>query len=196
MEDMTLCTSDSGEVFRRVWRRVMGDRPQESSLIELSEGDVTCAQLRALAQGRAAAVPAPEGEASPEITARLRGQVLASLEGWQAYRRLAQRAGGAAAQVLNHLAGEQHRQARRLSAAYFLLTGLRYWPGGQLAPPATPSYWGALRARHQAERQQELSFAPVQGMDAALTQLYQELAQGCQARQRQLRALLEQGAGR
>lgn len=233
MEDMTLCTSDSQEVFQRVWKRVMGDRPMEDSLIETSEGDMTCAQLKGLPrdkEGTAVSVsaamapcdmpaeaPAPAqpstgtsapcdclssdlpavGEEPPqqsECTTRLRQQVMDSLEGWQFYRHLARRTRGTAARTLNAMAGDLHRQARKLSAAYFLLTGLRYWPSEQLATPVISSYWGALRARHQAEQQQELSFLLTadEPADAALLELYNELTTGCQARCRQLRALLEQ----
>lgn len=229
MEDMTLCTSDSQEVFQRVWKRVMAGHAPEESLIETSEGDMTCAQLARLAEEKGAPsvpamAPAPPAEApsAPEVpaapsapcdrlstdlaavgeepcqpaeqTTRLRQQVMESLEGWQFCRHLARRTRGTAARVLNSMAGDLHRQARKLSAAYFLLTGLRYWPSEQLATPVISSYWGALRARHQAEQQQELSFLLTadEPVDAALLELYQELTLDCQARCRQLRALLEQ----
>ena len=95
---------------------------------------------------------------STDRTARLRRQVMEALEGWQFYRYLARRARAGDARVLNSLAGELHRQARKLSAAYFLLTGLRYWPSELLTAPAIPSYWGALRARHHAEQRQETAY--------------------------------------
>ena len=127
-------------------------------------------------------------------TARLRRQVMEALEGWQFYRHLARRARGADARVLNTLAGELHRSARRLSAAYFLITGLRYWPSELLSAPAIPSYWGALRRRHQLEQQQESAFrlAADDWEDPDMLELYGELGEGCQRRCRQLRALLEQ----
>lgn len=134
--------------------------------------------------------PSPAGDR----TARLRHQVMEALEGWQFYRHLARRARGSDARVLNNLAGELHRQARKLSAAYFLLTGLRYWPSELLTTPAIPSYWGALRQRHQAEQRQETAFriAADDWDDPALLELYAELIDACQRRCRQLRALLEQ----
>lgn len=130
---------------------------------------------------------------TPERTARLRRQVMEALEGWQFYRHLARRARGGDARLLNALAAGAHRAARKLSAAYFLLTGLRYWPCELLAAPVIPSYWGALRARHQIEQRQEndCRMAGDDWDDPELVRLYQELAEDCQERCRQLRGLLE-----
>lgn len=136
-----------------------------------------------------------EPQPADDRTARLRRHVMDALEGWQFYRHLARRARGADARMLNNLAGELHKHARKLSAAYFLLTGLRYWPTELLGAPAIPSYWGALRQRHQAEQRQESAFrlAADDWEDQELLAMYGELADACQGRCRQLRALLEQG---
>lgn len=135
-----------------------------------------------------------EPRPADDRTARLRRHVMDALEGWQFYRHLARRTRGADARALNAMAGEQHKEARRLSAAYFLLTGLRYWPSELLGMPAIPSYWGALRTRHQAEQRQENAYrlAADDWTDQDLLALYSELAEGCQQRSRQLRSLLEQ----
>ena len=137
-----------------------------------------------------------EPQETSDRTSRLRHQVMEALEGWQFYRHLARRAKGADARVLNGMAGDVHRQARKLSAAYFLLTGLRYWPSELLSTPSIPSYWGSLRTRHQAEQRQEMAFriaADDWGEDADMQELYAALIEACQQRARQLRALLEQG---
>lgn len=133
-------------------------------------------------------------QVADDRTACLRSQVMEALEGWQFYRYLARRGRGGDARTLNTLAGELHRSARRLSAAYFLLTGLRYWPSELLSAPAIPSYWGALRQRYQTEQRQENAFrmAADDWDDADLRELYNDLGEGCQRRCRQLRALLEQ----
>ena len=135
-----------------------------------------------------------EPQESNDRTARLRRQVMEALEGWQFYRYLARRARAGDARVLNGMAGELHRQARKLSAAYFLLTGLRYWPSELLSVPAIPSYWGALRARHQAEQRQETAFrmSADDWDDPNMQELYAELIEDGQRRSRQLRGLLEQ----
>ena len=137
-----------------------------------------------------------EPQKSDDRTARLRRQVMEALEGWQFYRYLARKARPGDARVLNSMAGELHRIARKLSAAYFLLTGLRYWPSELLSAPAIPSYWGALRTRHQAEQRQEMAYrmSADDWDDPDMRELYGGLIESCQRRSRQLRALLEQDA--
>ena len=137
-----------------------------------------------------------EPQESSDRTARLRRQVMEALEGWQFYRYLARKARAGDARVLNGMAGELHRQARKLSAAYFLLTGLRYWPSELLSTPAIPSYWGALRSRHQAEQRQETAYrmSADDWEDPDMRELYAELIEAGQRRSRQLRGLLEQDA--
>lgn len=136
-----------------------------------------------------------EPQECSDRTARLRQQVMEALEGWQFYRHLARRTRGMNTRTLNAMAGDIHQGARKLAAAYFLLTGVRYWPSELLGMPAIPSYWGALRARHQAEQRQETAFrlAGDDWDDPSMTELYQNMAGGCQNRSRQLRDLLEQG---
>lgn len=214
MEDMTLCSPEHQEVFQRVWSRVMEGRSQEFSPVVSNlpvaadhlEGDLSCCQLAALVRAKAEPEPShdrPSGDLPSageeplhggECTARLRQQVLEALEGWQHYRHLARRTRGGAARTLSALAADQHRQARRLSAAYFLLSGLRYWPTESLPAPMIPSFWGALRQRHQAEQQSELSYrlAADDTDDSTLLELYDQLAEGCRNHCRQLRNLLEQ----
>jgi len=204
MEDMILCSSEHQEVFQRVWNRVMAGHPETNCPVEVT-GDLSCQCLEQLARTDAtnsvshargndlptAGVDLPQCEDS---TARLRQHLLEALEGWQMYRHLARRTRNTAARTLNSLATDQHKQARRLAAAYFLLTGLRYWPSETLTTPAIPSFWGTLRQRHQAEQQAELSYrmAADETTDPTLLELYQQLAEGCRNRCRQLRSLLEQ----
>ena len=137
-----------------------------------------------------------EPQESTDRTARLRRQVMEALEGWQFYRYLARMAKAGDARVLNGMAGELHRIARKLSAAYFLLTGLRYWPSELLTAPAIPSYWGALRTRHQAEQRQEIGYqmSADDWDDPDMRELYAELIESGRHRSRQLRSLLEQNA--
>ena len=207
MEEMTLCSPEHQEVFRRVWARVIGERegcPAAAASPEHLEGDLSCRQLTELA--RAAQTDAL-GDSRPDTgssqakganscTAGLRRQILTALEGWQFYRYLARRARGGSSRILSALAADQHQQARRLAAAYFLLTGVRYWPTGTLAAPAIPSMWGALRRRYQAEEESGQAFLSAAGSseDPALQELYRQLAQGCQEHCRRLRSLLEQSA--
>lgn len=135
-----------------------------------------------------------EPQAADDRTARLRRHVMDALEGWQFYRHLARRTRGTDQRALNGMAADQHKEARKLAAAYFLLTGLRYWPTELLGTPAIPSYWGALRTRHQTEQRQENAYrlAADDWEDPDLLALYTALIEGCQRRCQQLRTLLEQ----
>ncbi|HIT01916.1 MAG TPA: hypothetical protein IAC21_03730 [Candidatus Enterenecus merdae] len=212
MDELTLPAPEHQEVFQRVWARVMGEQatpPEGPAVPAMGMAPAAASVMGAAAPARAAdsLPPLPAaGEASPPEpsvaqsqpepdprTARLRAQILEALEGWQFYRHLARRA-RAGARVLRTLAADQHRQARRLAAAYFLLTGVRYWPTDTLAVPARTPLWGALRRRHQAEQgaQQAYLAAAQDAGDPELAQLYQQLAQDCEEHCYQLRGLLEQ----
>ena len=168
------------------------------------DGDMSCDYLAALAKAmperRVQDQPVNDlpqaGLESPggEHTARLRQQTLEALEAWQFYRHLARRTRGNTARTLTNMAADQHQLARKLAAAYFIHSGVRYWPSEQLTTPTITSYWGALRQRHQTEQQTELSYrmAMDDAGDDTLAELYGELTESCRTHCRQLRSLLEQ----
>ena len=184
-------TTDEKPVSEPVEQDQSVPEPSQSAAAEVSEG-----LPEADGSSRGGDMPHlwEEPQETTDRTARLRSQVMEALEGWQFYRHLARRARAGDARVLNSMAGEMHRNARKLSAAYFLLTGLRYWPSELLSTPAIPSYWGALRARHQAEQRQETAYriAADDWDDSDMRELYAELIEAAQRRSRQLRGLLEQ----
>ena len=126
-------------------------------------------------------------------TAALRTQILSALEGWQLCRHLARRAKGATQRSLTHLATACHQDARSLAAAYFLLTGVRYWPVDALTSSGTPSLWSGLRRQHQREEDGERVYRRelAHTQNPTLLELYPQMIQGCQTRCRQLRILLE-----
>lgn len=133
------------------------------------------------------------GSGSAAHADQLQEDILAELEGWQLYRHLARRVTGSVARSLSALASEKHRAARKLAAAYFLISGVRYWPTDRLAAPQASSWLGTLRRRFAAEQQMENRFR-VQSLDTedpCLAELYRELADGCAAQAGALRALLE-----
>lgn len=216
-DDMTMRSPQEQEVFQRVWQRVMAGRDGEQCPIEPTpapmplptpaedrwvDGDVSCAYLNTLGTALPAETDLPESDMTlpPDsahqraCSAQLRQQTLEALEAWQFYRYLTRRARGASARILTALATDQHRLARKLATAYFLHSGVRYWPSEQLSPPAVSSFWGALRQRHQAEQQTELNYRMAAGEaeDPTLPELYEELMAGCREHCRQLRTLLEQ----
>lgn len=204
-EDTMIHPTQEDEVFQRVWQRVMAGRTEGHSPIKAS------APSAARRTEAAPSSPSPHGlprdlpgsdlppagmepPAAPELTARLRQQTLEALEAWQFYRQLARRTRGCAARTLSGLAADQHQLARRLAAFYFIHSGVRYWPCDRLPVPTISSYWGALRQRHQAEQQAELSYrmSVDESCDAALIELYERSAEACRSHCLRLCTLLEQ----
>ena len=121
MEQEQLSPSCDQETFARVWRRVMPEDRADCPFV------------------LPAALPAPDpsgreepGPARPCLEpasagsgARLQQYIDRALAGWRSYRALARRIPGAPGRRLAALAGGERRLARRLSAAYFLLSGVR-----------------------------------------------------------------------
>ena len=108
------------------------------------------------------------------------------------YQQLSRRAGGPPARTLAALAGEKKRRAKRLAAAYFLISGVRYWPEGEKCPPMS-SYLGTLRRRFAQE--QATMAAYLTGIetteDPCLRQLFCELAEGAWEHACKVRELVE-----
>lgn len=102
-------------VFAQVWSRV---DPAGKGPIQAVSGPPALAVL-----------PAPETAA-----VQLQSLVGDCLEGAAVYRALA-RKGRRSARELQALGQAKLRQAKRLSAAYFLRSGVRYWPAGAVAGP-------------------------------------------------------------
>lgn len=133
------------------------------------------------------------GSGSAGHGSQLQEDILAALEGWQLYRHLARKVTGNPSRTLSALASEKHKQARKLAAAYFLISGLRYWPTDRLDVPRTNSWLGTLRRRFAAEQQLDSRWraASLDTEDPCLADLYGELAEGCAAHAGVLRTLLE-----
>lgn len=134
------------------------------------------------------------GSGSASHGGQLQEDILAALEGWQLYRHLARKVTGGASRTLSALASEKHKQARRLAAAHFLISGVRYWPTDKLETPRFGSWLGTLRRRFAAEQQLDSRWraASIDTEDACLAVLYGELAEECAAHAGVLRTLLEQ----
>lgn len=213
---------DDQEVFERVWRRVMPEAQENCPIVLTTTdlgGDLPCACIcpqEGTEMPVPAETPAPApagihrgsdfpgdedvpllGRSSAVHGAQLQRQVLDALECWQMYRHLARRSGGGCCgRTLSTLASEKHKAARRLAAAYFLISGVRYWPADQLATPSIPSYLGMVRRGFQAEQQREQAYhmAAADTNDTALAELYSDLADQCREHSRSLRSLLEQSS--
>jgi hypothetical protein len=216
--ELSTLRPDDRAVFERVWRRVMPeDREGCPIVVETTTvgGDLPCtcqcppeqtpvpagdSGLSSAHQG--SDFPALEdvpmlGRSSAVYGGQLQRQVQDALECWQMYRHLARRWGAVSgSRTLSALASEKHKSARRLAAAYFLISGVRYWPADRLQTPKIPSLQGVVRRGFQAEQQRELAYraAASDTQDQALAELYLDLADQSRAHSSALRRLLEESA--
>lgn len=211
-------SSDQQEVFQRVWRRVMesagqgaaaagcGDLPCVCAVSEEDESKAKAKPLMPVALGEQSSphrgldfpVSGESSRLGPSSAAygeQLQRQITDALESWQLYRYLARRSGGdGRGRMLSTMASEKHKAARRLAAAYFLISGVRFWPVDRLPAPEIPSYLGSVRRAYLAEQQREQAYllAGDDTTDTALAELYQDLAGLSREHGEQLRAILEQ----
>jgi len=133
------------------------------------------------------------GEASQGDSGRLEELMTLARAGAAAGQALCRRASGSCARTLTALARDHRCAFRRLSAAYFLITGRRFSPKCQ-APDLPASLPLALRQQFVWEQQWERRNrqAAQATADSCLRELYLELAQegafhaGC------IRSMLEQ----
>ena len=192
------------EVFQRVWRRVVetggGEGPVEAlppagEAPEGPQGAVLPPPLPVPAPR-----PAPRetrgtclGPASARYGPELQHFLREEARDAAVYAALARRSQGPAAARLAALSAQERRHARRLSTAYFLISGVRYLPGGGPLPRWEGSLLGALRGRYLAEQEGEAAYraAAADCQDPCLRELYLELAEEERGHARALRALLE-----
>lgn len=204
-----MCACDR-EVFERVWRRVMPEGTNTPIQI-----DPPCdEQARTTPQAPQESAPMPEtglalprreevrpehegvclGQGSAMYAALLREMIDGETEDWRIYQSLARRAGNNATRLLSSLAADERRHAKRLAAAYFLITGERYQPPGQHAPRPTPDLMTGLREQFIQEQREASAYqgAAAETTDPCLRQLYEELGQEEAMHARMIRNLLEQ----
>ena len=182
------CGADR-EVFERVWRRVMPeDRPDCPFTLYSEEEQVA---VRPAEERKADLVPVP-AEQSGGDGAVLQAFIADELSDWRTYQTLARRIPGGNGRALMGVAADERRHAGRLSAAYFLLSGVKFWP------PAEPELPGggcmaALRARYWAERKGAEAYRAAAGRtgDSALRTLYLDLAGDEEAHAGVIRGILE-----
>ena len=162
-QDHLPCSCDQ-EVFERVWRRVM---PEDRPDCPFTLGEDAAAPPAV--QPPAAALPAvvhtaPAGEQAPSrpvvgeehdvpclgassavYGAQLQRLIDRELADWRAYQALSRRAQGNSGRVLATIAADERRHAKRLSTAYFLISGVRYWPVDRVPNPSPAPFSAALR---------------------------------------------------
>lgn len=203
MDEIMNSTTPSQEVFQRVWARVMGSAAPEVSASAPAPAPQPAPEPAPAStpdpQAQPVMAPARPGPHRPQPTPPkpqpccLRQQVLSSLEQWQMARLLARRAGNQARQMTN-IAAQLHQQAKQLSTAYFIQSGVRYWPVAQLTQPRMATYVGGLRHLYQRVQAltQEFHTCRTKADTKDLAQLYGQLAQAGEKRCALLRSLLEQ----
>ena len=165
------------ETFERVWKRVMPD--QSLSPVEAGEA-------------AGGGTQAPENASSGEdgaLLARLTEQLRGALPGAQS---LARRMGGRS-RPLADLPGDRQRALRRLSALYFLLTGLRPAARPSLPPREPISLSQALREQYLWEREWGRACLAGAGSarDGEVRELLEELARDSALRRWAIRDALE-----
>ena len=133
------------------------------------------------------------GAASAVHGALLQRCIAAELSDHRAYLALSRRAPASCARALAAMAADERRHAKRLSAAYFLISGVRYFPADRVPAPAFSSFTAALRRRFADEQRGASAYlaAGDETADPCLRALFQELAGEEAAHARLIRALLE-----
>ncbi len=200
------------ERFARIWRRVMpqdrpdcpftlceeapdtarrlmpnaGDRPNQAAVPAFAPAPPAPAPVRG-----APAAPAGE-EGGVTMGVFLQGRITVELTAAHTYRSMARQVGGTAAQTLAAMAADKTRNAKRLSVAYFLLSGVRL----QVAPPAggpKGTLVGNLRQCFLGEQASENAYraAAEQTDDVGLREIFDELGADNAAHAGLLRGILE-----
>lgn len=172
---------DKKEIFARVWKRVMGDHTDACPITwEETGGDqaqTTTEQQQTLVTEEAAqteektVLPAPhvprggqrlhsdfprddaQGVLGPQCLdcAPLLQELIRRELADCGSTRPSPAGPGAAPPGAGGAGWREEAPAKRLSAAYFLISGVRYWPEGEKCPPVT-SYLGTLRRRFAQEQ--------------------------------------------
>lgn len=207
MEQDRLPSGYDPEVFERVWRRVMPeDRPDCPFTLPQREEAPAVPALPAVAAAPAPVPvqiqpsPAPEehgvsclGPASAVHGPQLQQYIDHELSSWRHFQHLARRAqsGG---KVLATIAADDRRHAKRLSTAYFLISGVRYWPAEKIPAPSPTPLHPALRDRFWQKQQAAATYqtAAADTADPCLRELFLELAGDEDAHAWLIRGVLEQ----
>ena len=107
---------------------------------------------------------------------------------------LARRVPGAGGRMLSNLAAEKRRRAKRLSTAYFLISGVRYWPADRGSAPVLQPVQAALREQFQAQQRGAACYraAAAGTADPCLEALFHESADEAEAHAWIIRSVLEQ----
>lgn len=194
------------EVFERVWRRVMPDERGDCPFTlpeaegQAADGETALAVPQAMEARIVTLDQADEGHdiqclgpASAAYGASLQGYIDDELSDWRSYQALARRTPGGGGRALAAIAADERRHAKKLSTAYFLISGVRYWPEVRSSQTAAPLH-AALRERFWAEQRGAAAYqaAAAETADPCLKELFSELAGEEEAHVWTIRGVLEQ----
>ena len=183
------------EVFARVWKRVMPDRREDCPF------EVVEAAQQSLPAVVVPDPPAAEeegtvclGSASAVHGPQLQQYIDQELAAHRCCQTLARRVPGSGGRMLSNLAAEQRRQAKRLSTAYFLISGVRYWPADRSGSPVNGPVTAALREQFQAMQRYAACYraAAAGTADPCLEALFHQSAEEAEAHAWVIRNVLEQ----
>ena len=194
--DQELLPGCDREVFERVWRRVMPEAREDCPFEALE-----AAEQRPLPAVVVQDAPVEEeeavtclGPASAACGPQLRQYIDQELAAHRCSQALARRVPGAGGRMLSALAAEQRRRAKRLSTAYFLISGVRYWPADRGGTPVSQPVQAALREQFQAMQRRAAGYraAAAGTADSCLEALFHESAEEAEAHAWIIRSVLEQ----
>lgn len=190
------------DVFSRVWSRV-SPQPGEACPIEVLPPHTPAVRTPASAPKPVIDAPGDDeptpsdvpclGRAGEDHGELLQNFIRHELEDWRTYQALSARAGGQNARTLASIAADERRHARRLSAAHFLISGIRFLPEVPAPRPSRTAFWAALRQRFWEEQHGSALYAAAaaETADPCLAALYRELSAEEAAHADLLRAMVE-----
>ena len=197
------------ELFSRIWSRA-STHSEETSPIQVLPPTPRSVRSPALPNTVSPLPPSPAadfpgrddlrpddvpcfGRNGADHNARLQDWIRAELEAWRAYQFLSTRSTGTVARTLASMAADERRHARRLSAAYFLISGIRFFPPVPPHRSTGSNFWSTVRNHFWAEQQVSSAYsaAAEETADLCLAALYRELAAEENAHADFLRALVE-----
>ena len=132
------------------------------------------------------------GSASAGYTPTLQEMIDDEIHDHRLYQILSRRVPAGASSTLASMSADELRHARRLSAAHFLISGVRYWPA-KTAAPVVGAWPAALRNAFAGEQQGAAAYLAAAGSttDPALQALWEELAGDEAGHAQRLREILE-----
>ncbi len=184
------------EVFERVWKRVMPDA-REDCPFEMAPEPEPALPVVVVSQPPAADEEESVtclGPASAVHGPQLQQYIDQELTAHRCCQALARRVPGAGGRMLSGLAAELRRQAKRLSTAYFLISGAYYWPADRGSAPAPQPVQAALREQFQAMQRRAAGYraAAAGTADPCLEALFHQSAEETETHAWVIRSVLEQ----